>query len=192
MDNQEIQVTPELETKFGVPLEVTDQTTGRKFTIQRGLPRRNYTSGMVFVPEAPHVFVADYFEVTAEGERVVEKSGVNVLLMHGTVENGSWVPKDPTLKDIPVENIVEAYENASGETIDALFVCNPKNGSRVRVIPFSGKYDKPRIFMRRGMAEGSITLNTQSGEVNVQMKAPKKEDIEYQRWLNKGRVRVIS
>ena len=192
MDNQEVQSIPELESKFGVPIEVTDQVSGKHFTVHRGLPKRNYTSGMVFVPEAPHVFMADHFEVTAEGKKIVERNGVNVLLMHGTVESGRWVPKDPTLRDVPVENIVNSYESATGETIDALFVCNPKNGSHVRVIPFLGKYDKPRIFMKRGMAEGSITLNTQSGKVSVRMRSPQKEDVEYQRWLNKGRVRVVS
>lgn len=75
--------------------------------------------------------------------------------------------------------------------IDVLFVCNPKGGTKVRLVPFSEMNEQARIYMKSGDARGGVTINDRTGEVTVQMNTPFEDQVEFRRWKNKGRVRVI-
>jgi len=79
----------------------------------------------------------------------------------------------------------------TGQTIDALFVCNPESTARVRVVPFSGQYQRPMIYMKNGDAKGSVTINDTTGEISVRMNVDSPEEIEFMKWKNKGRVRLV-
>lgn len=171
-----------------------DQVAGATFTIHQGLPRETYAGQGIFtVPKIPHVFEADHFELNSPQGTLVDARKVNVLLMHGVAKNGHWLPLDRSLqeKNVSVEQIVRSFEASSGKSVDVLFVCNPKGESRVRIVPFSDAYDKPRIYMKSGDARGGVTQNEKTGEVTVRMETQSDDQVEYLKWKNKGQVKIV-
>ena len=176
------------------PKIVMDKTSNQTFTVHQGVPKETYTGQGIFtVPDTPHVFKADHYTLEVPGKTLIDAGNVNVLLMHGIAKEGRWLPLDPALqqKGLSIEDIVKGYEAQTGEMIEALFVCNPKGRSRVRTVPFSGLYEAQRIFMKNGDAHGKVTINEDSGEVTVKMRAEYEDEIEFKRWENKGLVKAL-
>jgi hypothetical protein len=196
MDNiSENSLPSPIEQRFAkrFTVDVKDNNSGEFIKVHEGIPRENYAGqGVINVPYEPHIFNADNFELYIGGNRTVDTKNVRVLLMHGTVVDGQWYPLDPKLQDkgITVEDLVKAYEDSSDKTIDALFVCRPPKESRVRivqvvkVVPFQGTNEKPRIYMKDGDAHGAITINEKTGNVSVTMRADSEDQIEFKDWKN--------
>ena len=76
--------------------------------------------------------------------------------MHGFPKGEEWYPFNEKLraKSVSIEDIVTSYEKSGGESIDALFICNSKPAEVVKIVPFAGYYDTPRIYMKEGNAHG--------------------------------------
>ncbi len=173
---------------------VMDKTSNQTFAVHKGVPKESYAGQGIFtVPDTPHVFRADHYVLEVPGKTLIDAVNVNVLLMHGIAKDGRWVALDTALqqKGLTIEDMVNGYETQTGEMIEALFVCNSKGGSRVRAVPFSGLYETPRIFMKNGDAHGIVTINEDSGEVTVKMRAESEGEVEFRHWGNKGRVKVL-
>ena len=196
MDNPDQRELSPIEQRFcdQQALKIIKDQAGATFSIHQGLPRETYAGQGIFtVPDTPHVFQADHFELNSPKGHLVEAKGVNVLLMHGVARVGKWFPLNRALQErgISVEQIVNSFEESSGQSIDVLFVCNPKGESRVKVVPFAGVYQKPRIYMKSGNARGSVNQHYQTGEVTVRMETESEDQAEFLRWKNKGKVRVL-
>ncbi len=194
MDNPEHQELTPTEKRLcdRKPKKIVKTRSGQRFTTHLGAPGETYLEGMIFVSDVPHVFLADHFVLNAPGQTLIEATNVNVLMMHGINSGGRWHPKSQELqqKGITVEDIVNGLVE-SGQAIDVLFVCNPESSSGVRVNPFSEKYRTPMIYMTKGDSEGSASLNETTGEITLRMNVNSPNDIEYRKWKNKGRVRVV-
>jgi len=170
-----------------------DKRTGEVFTVHEGLPRESQVEGVfITAPEEPHVFTADTYKLKIGDKTVVNANNVRVIFMHGVLRDGVWYPQDPRLqlKGLTVENIVRSYEDSSNKPVDVLFICNP-NYNRVRISSFSDPNERPRIYMKQGNAKGPIMLNQETGEITVEMKADDREQVEFENWKNKDRVRVL-
>ena len=188
-----------IEERFATPKIVKNARTGQTYSVGIGLPKETYTKevNLFSPPSQPHFFQADHFQLVKESEgttrdeTLVDRNKVNILYMHGVFRDGYWQPEDSGLqeKGITIEDIVRDHE-ASGNLVDVLFVCSNENNSRITVLPFQGAYEKPKIHMQNKPAQGSVMVNSKTGEVEVQMRVKSQNDVEFTKWKNWGRVKV--
>lgn len=170
------------------------ERNGTAYAVHEGpsWPTFSAEKNLFGVPQEPHVMEISDFTLTEGANNSVllglTDTNIRVLDMHGVWRNNNWYPLSRRLQEngITIPNIVEDYEARTGKKIDIISAC-----TRDAQLTSEMMFADDKVYLRRGGSRGLTTTRFDTGGLSLTMHVGKKNDVEYEGWLNRRLGKVI-